>query len=169
VIENVLFVPAMRAAYGNRVRYLGDEQRTFTWDFLSATPDCLVVGPPEDLLVECKSVDPRTKLNGQPKPAHEFQVQVQMGLVRKCTKYRPARATVIYIDSAYWDRVVEFEVAFDEQVYDQAHARAREVLTSKGPETLAPEGQLAGGRECGWCAFTQACRAIGWNKQGDAA
>jgi hypothetical protein len=133
VFESALFVPALRARFGDKLVYAGDEQRTFRQDFLSATPDGLVVGLPRtalaslgvadiggdgSLLVECKTRDPRAKMDA-PQPAHVYQVQVQLGLVRSLTTYRPAHALLFYADASFWDETREFPIAFDFDTFQE--------------------------------------------------
>src|SRR5262249_14401418 len=57
----------------------------------------------------------------------------------------------------FWNEVREFAVEFDEQVFANAKARARRILTALSAEELAPEGWIAAGRECKFCPFTGAC------------
>ena len=42
VFEDRFWVPAMRAPFGKRLKYAGRYQRTFSKDFLTATPDGLI-------------------------------------------------------------------------------------------------------------------------------
>ncbi len=102
VFEDNFWVPAMRARFGRALKFAGRNQRTFSSGFLSATPDGLVTAP-ECFLIECKTIDPRTKLD-EPKPAHAFQVQTQLGLVRETTRYKPTRAIISYTDTSFWSR-----------------------------------------------------------------
>jgi hypothetical protein len=82
LFEDHVWVPALRARYGKRLLYAGDQQQTFSLGFLSATPDGLLVDMPADALAhlgvqnigngasivcEGKTIDPRAKLDG-PRP-----------------------------------------------------------------------------------------------------
>jgi hypothetical protein len=168
--ERAFWVPALRAKYGGRLKFAGDEQRSFESDFLSATPDGLLTDAPADilaplgipdirsdcLLLEAKTVDPRTKLDG-PKPEHRFQVIVQLGLVREVTDFAPRYAVISYADASFWSEITEFVVEFDPAVYENAKRRAAKVLTASRASELSPEGYIAGGRECDYCAFAKAC------------
>jgi hypothetical protein len=77
VYEDQFWYPALKAHFGDALRFAGPNQRTFVSGFLSATPDGLLTsvpgGPapggllataPEGIVIECKSIDPRTKLDG---------------------------------------------------------------------------------------------------------
>jgi hypothetical protein len=171
IFEEHFWVPALRMRFGDNLLYAGDRQKTLVREFLSATPDGLLVDLPDDalaslgvpslggdgsLVVECKTVDPRTQLN-EAKPEHVYQAQVQVGLIRKHTKHRTSYALISYVNSSFWDEVTEFAVKFDPEIFANAQARAAEIMTARAPEELKPEGWIAGGRECEHCAFTRAC------------
>lgn len=167
VIEEAFWEPAMRARFGKRLLYSGKNQKTFVSDFLSATPDGVVVNPTEEEMaevgiftdcftLECKSADPRTNL-AEAKPANLFQTQVQMGLIRELTPLRPTHSVLSYIDASFWNEVREFVVPFDEGIYQVAKDRATLVMTATDLKDLPPEGWIAGGKECNYCPFTRPC------------
>ena len=169
-IEQVFWVPALRARFGANLKFIGDKQRQFKRGFISATPDALLTNAPRDilaplgvadigsdyLLLECKSVDPRVKLDA-PKPEHRYQVIVQLGVVRDTTEYQPCFGVLTYINASFWDDITEFAIGFDPAVYANAKARATKVLTANCASELPPEGWIAGGKECEHCPFTKAC------------
>ena len=169
--ERHFWVPALHATYGDRLLFAGEQQQTFVHGFLSATPDGLLVGLADDalaylgvaslggdgsVLLECKSVDPRTRLT-EPKLSHVYQVQVGLGLIRARTSHRPEFALVSYANASDWTDTREFAVERDPAIFDVARARALKILTAMFAEALPPEGQTAGGKECGWCPFSNAC------------
>ena len=131
----------MCARFGDALKFAGPEQRTFTSGFLSATPDGLVVTDDDCFLIECKTADPRTKLDG-PKPSHAFQVQVQMGLVRELTNFAPARAIISYSDASFWNEGAEFTIAFDSAIYEIAKQRAAAIITALAFDELSPKAGL---------------------------
>jgi hypothetical protein len=169
-MEQAFWVPALRARFGADLKFVGDRQRQFKRGFISATPDALLTNAPRDilsplgvpdigsdcLLLECKSVDPRVKLDA-PKPEHRYQAIVQIGVVREITDYQPRFAVLVYIDASFWDTVTEFVIDFDAAVYANAKVRATKVLTANAAAELPPEGWIAGGKECEHCPFTRAC------------
>jgi hypothetical protein len=71
------------------------------------------------LLLECKSVDPRVKLDA-PKPEHRYQAIVQLGVVRETTEFQPRFGVLTYIDASFWDNIIEFAIEFDPSVYVSA-------------------------------------------------
>lgn len=167
VYEDHFWVPAMRARFRDRLMFAGAEQDTLASGFLSATPDGMItrltpaekkeIGTEADcVLIECKTADPRTNL-AEAKPANVFQTHVQMGLMRECTRYQPDHAIISYTDTSFWNEVKEFTVRFDPQIYLVAQERARMVMTALGVNETKPEGWFAGGSECRWCPFTNAC------------
>jgi hypothetical protein len=171
IFETHFWEPALRARYGDDLLFAGIAQQTFTSEFLSATPDGLLINQPRDALaalgvadigedgsivVECKTADPRSALE-KAKAENVFQAIVQLGLIRELTKYRPQFALISYVDASFWNEVREFVIEFDEKVFANAKARARQILTALSAEELAPEGWIAGGHECKFCPFTRAC------------
>ena len=167
VFEDSFWEPALRARFGVRLKFAGHEQKTFVSNFLSATPDGMIVGLSEKekaeigtdadcVMVECKTADPRTNLT-EAKAVNVYQTQVQMGLVRELTPFKPAHSILSYTDASFWSDVKEFVIAFDERVYEAAKERAMIIMTATNAADLKPEGWIAGGAECKYCPFTKAC------------
>jgi len=174
LLENNFWLPALRARFGDKLLYAGEEQRTLASGFLSATPDGLLIEQPRDLLaalgvadlggdgsvvVEAKSIDPRARLEG-PKHEHRFQVIVQLGLFREATQHKPQTALISYMNASFPDEVNEFAVSFDRGLFEVAKKRATKIMTATQAADLSPEGWIAGGRECEHCPFTAACGVI---------
>lgn len=175
MIEQHYWVPGLRAALpeGVELLYAGDDQRTLVDGYLSATTDGLLVGVERDALtwlgvpdtgadcinLDSKSIDPRVNLTSE-KAEHSFQVQTQMGLIRHATNHRPEYSILSYVDASFWNEVSEFAVQFDPKIYEAAKARARQVMTSEDPLTLPPEGKIAGGNECKYCAWASHCAHV---------
>jgi hypothetical protein len=174
LIEEHFWTLALRARFGDKLLYAGDEQKTFVFEFLSATPDGLLIEQPSDalaalgindiggdgsLIVEGKTIDPRARLDDL-KPEHDFQAQVQIGLIRELTPYRPEVALLSYVNASFLDDVVEFVVRFDPTIFENAKHRAALILTARAADELKPEGWIAGGRECEFCPYTGACGVI---------
>jgi CRISPR/Cas system-associated exonuclease Cas4 (RecB family) len=171
IFENHFWGPALYRHYGANLKLAGKHQKTLVNGHLSATPDGIVVNQPRDALskagvpdigegqcfaVECKTTDPRANID-KAREGHSFQVQTQLGLVRELTPYQPEYALISYADASFWHDVKEFPVRFDPEVFNTAKTRAREIMTADSAFALPPEGWIAGGRECGFCAFSQAC------------
>jgi hypothetical protein len=171
LFEDHCWLPAVRSRYGDKLLLAGSDQKTLLSDFLSATPDGLLIGMPSDalaalgvadiggdgsLIIECKTIDPRARLD-EAKPEHIYQVQVQMGLIGEKTRYRPQSAVISYVNASFFDDIAEFAIRFDPQIYANARKRATLIMTARTPGELPPEGWIAGGRECEFCPFTSAC------------
>jgi CRISPR/Cas system-associated exonuclease Cas4 (RecB family) len=161
----VFWTKALRAwakETGHRLRYAGQYQRTLIDEEnrLSATPDGLVV---EDtgacFVVECKSVDPRVKLE-KAKEEHLFQVQVQLGLIRSLTNYKPEHAILSYVDASFLDESREFHIPYEGEIFAAAKERARSIMTAESADELRPEGYISGGAECEYCAYRHQCSAM---------
>jgi hypothetical protein len=175
IFEAHFWAPALYDRFGARLRYAGVEQKTLTLGFLSSTPDGLLVGLDRDalaelgvsdmgddgsLVVEAKTIDPRTKLDG-PKPAHAFQAQVQLGLFHALTAHRPEYALLSYTDASFWDLTREFAIRRDGEIFATAQRRAARILTATSAAELRPEGWIAGGKECKRCPYRRACKQFG--------
>lgn len=158
IVENHLLVPALRR-YNKGAKLLGKQQKTFVDGCISATPDCLIVpsGGKGEFLIECKSIDPRVDKSSLPKPEHVYQVQVQMGILHAKSKWRPKFAIVAYVNASFMDEITEFEIEYDPEIYQRASVRALRIMTAGSHHELQPEGWIAGGRECEYCPFTDAC------------
>jgi hypothetical protein len=169
--ENEIWLPAMRRRFGDNLLYAGDQQQTLVADMLSATADGLLVKQPRNLLadlgvadigssrqvvVECKTIDPRARLDAA-KLEHTFQVQIQLGLLHEVTKHHPEFAVISYTDASFWDETTEFVVVRDPKIYAHAKTRAQRIMLAKTAVELPPEGWIAGGAECRYCPFTRAC------------
>lgn len=181
LIEQHYWVPGLRAALQPPAQLLfaGEEQKTLVDGYLSATSDGLIVGLERSALthlgipdigegaaagpcvaVEAKSIDPRVDLKGSEKPEHSFQTQVQMGLLRHATPWRPEVALISYVDASFLDDITEFAVRFDERIYSAAKARARQIMTAPTALDLPAEGKLAGGDECKYCSWSSRCAHV---------
>jgi len=170
VFESGFWVPALRARFGDSLKFAGVNQQTLEMGYLSATPDALIVDVPSDVLAplgvpdmdadcflaECKTIDPRAKLDG-PKPEHRYQAIVQLGIVREIGNFAPTHCLISYVDASFWNDAVEYVVKFDPAIFEQAKKRGTKVMTATKPSELPPEGWIAGGAECRYCPFTTAC------------
>lgn len=173
LIETHFVEPAIRWAMENlhgeaRLIWGGARQRTLIEGRLSATPDGLIIGLPDDALAgygvpslgtgcinfEIKSIDPRVNLKEE-KAVHRGQVIVQMGLTRMKTRYKPNYAVIVYVDASFLDDIEVFVVEYDEHAFKIAQMRANEVFRIKNPVEILPEGKID--NTCGFCPFQSAC------------
>ena len=174
LFEDHCWVPALRARYRRQAalcrRSATDIRLRFPvgdagWLMIDQPRDALAalgiadIGGDGSIVVECKTIDPRVKLDA-PKPEHAFQVQVQIGLFRELTPHRPEVALISYANASFLDDVIEFVVRFEPAIFANAKRRAAAILTAQEAQQLKPEGWIAGGRECEFCAFNRACGVI---------
>jgi hypothetical protein len=179
VIENYQVVPAIRSGLARRGLDLimeGEDQETIVDGLSSATLDGLIIDPtgaklPADFLslygiedldadsvvLEMKSFDPRINI-AQEKAIHRGQTQMQMGLIRETTDYKPDFAVVMYVNASWLDDVRCFVVPFDENVYQMGRQRAEKVFTTENPADLMAEGKLDG--MCVYCPFANSCAEV---------
>jgi hypothetical protein len=180
-MESAFWAPAMQTRFGDNLLFAGKQQRTLQLGFLSATPDGLIINQPRDALAsigiadigtdcflgESKTIDPRTNLV-EAKVENYYQTQVQLGLTRELTEYKPNYDVLTYMDASFWSEVVEFPIEFDPAVYQSAKDRATIIMTADRASDLSPEGWIAGGKECTFCPYVKPCgvarRSVPYNK-----
>ena len=141
----------------------GDAQRSFLHDEagLSGTPDGLLYIEGVPYLLEFKSADPRTNLEGMsaPKPQHLAQVQQNMWLLQTCSGIDVQTALVLYIDASDFQRMRQFTVPYDGgETARRAEIRAALLFDAPSPADLPAEGLTNNG--CTYCAFKEECSAI---------
>lgn len=174
MFEDKFWAPALKAKFGDRLLYSGEDQKTFINGYLSATPDGLITQLTEkerlaimmrlgagldvgtEVMAECKTFDPRMNL-ADPKPENVYQTQVQMGLVRELTPYKPTHSILSYTDASWWNDGPEFIIPFDQAIFDAAKSRAGRIMGATSANEMKPEGWIAGGGDCEYCPFTRAC------------
>lgn len=147
---------------GERIYLAGDDQRSFLCDEagLSGTPDGLFLGDSGYTLLEFKSADPRTNLEAMtaPKPQHMAQVQQNMWLLRK-HGFAVDLAVVLYVDASDFQRMRQFDVAYDGgDTAERAEIRAGLLFSAQSPADLPAEGLTNNG--CTFCAYKEECSAI---------
>lgn len=176
LIEDYYVVPALDVGLPEGVDLIGagqSDQTTFLDEEtrLSATPDGLIAGLPRDALslygiddiesdcitVEVKSVDPRVSMTEE-KAVHRGQVNIQMGLIRDKTDFKPRYAVILYIDASFLDNITPFVVRFEEKTYEAAKARTKKMFAAKEPTDLPAEGKVTGG--CKFCPWVKQCNGM---------
>jgi len=65
---------------------------------------------------------------------HVYQAQVQLGMVRAKTKYKPEYAVIAYTNASFFDDVVEFVVRYDSEIFIDAQKRAARIMTAHRAE-----------------------------------
>lgn len=180
IIENHYIVPAVEAGLARRGLKLimaGDDQDTIIDDIHSATLDGLILTEdganlPSDfltyygledftgedsLVLEMKSFDPRLTLDHE-KAVHRGQTQMQMGLIRETTQYKPNFAVLIYVNASWLDDIRIFVIPYSDEQYRMGRARNEKVFSAEKPAELPAEGKLDG--MCQYCPFEQTCKTV---------
>jgi len=180
IIENHYIVPAVEAGLARRGLKLimaGDGQDTIIDDIHSATLDGLIIPEnggflPADflayygleefenedsLVLEMKSFDPRLTLDHE-KAVHRGQTQMQMGLIRDTTEYRPNFAVLIYVNASWLDDIRIFVITYEEETYQIGRSRNEKVFTVDSAAELHAEGKLDG--MCQYCPYEQTCKSV---------
>lgn len=181
LIENYHVVPALRLALpkmpdlpaGVELLFAGDDQKTIVLGKNSATPDGLIKGlkpgplwikggkqeiyiediDSDCIVLEIKSIDPRATLLEE-KARHHHQAQMQLGLIREMTPYKPKFAVALYIDASFLT-TTPFVVEFDENAYRTGKQRALDIYAVNDPLMIVPEGRFRG--DCSNCKWSSAC------------
>lgn len=177
IIENSFIVPGLHAGLPPEWELVGGggEQQTLVKGRASATPDGIIRGlDPERplrikggtqnivipalgtdcIVVEFKSIDPRAVLSEE-RTKHYGQTQVQLGLIRELTPFKPTHAVILYVNASFLDDVKPFVVEFKPEIYEMAKARAADVFSVDDPMMIVPEGKFDD--SCKYCKFTHAC------------
>jgi hypothetical protein len=170
LIENGFVVPAVRdhLPKGVALLFAGDAQDTLIHGRNSATPDGLIIGLKRDALqkygiedigsdcvvLEIKSIDPRVALKEE-KAVHHGQAQVQMGIMRETTKFKPNYAVILYVDASFLDNIKVFVVQYDENAWAAAKRRAATIWEYDDAADIRPEGRLD--NSCSLCPWKRAC------------
>lgn len=180
IIENHFIVPGVEEGLRRRGLELimaGDGQDTILDDIHSATLDGLIIDPtgaplPRDLLayydipdigvqdsvvLEMKSFDPRLTLNHE-KAVHRGQTQMQMGLIREKTDYKPEMAVLMYINASWLSDMRIFVIPYEDEVYRIGRERNDKVFGLDDAGMFAAEGKMDG--LCAYCNFQGACQKI---------
>lgn len=174
IIENYQVVPAVERGLARRGMELimaGDGQDTIVKGTSSATLDGLIINAPTDLLaeydvpdlgtdccvLEMKSFDPRINIV-QEKDIHRGQTQMQMGMIRETTPYKPNFAVVLYVNASWLDDIRAFVVEYDDDIYEIGKRRNEKVFTVEDPAELGAEGKLDG--MCSYCPYEGSCQKV---------
>ena len=180
IIENHFIVPGVEEGLRRRGLELimaGDGQDTILDDIHSATLDGLIIDPtgaplPRDLLayygiedigeqdsvvLEMKSFDPRLTLNHE-KAVHRGQTQMQMGLIREKTDYKPEMAVLMYINASWLSDMRIFVIPYEDDVYRIGRERNDKVFGLDDAGMFATEGKMDG--LCAYCPYQGACQKV---------
>ena len=159
----------------NELLFTGDNQRSFVWERLSATPDGILVLEDQTIYLEIKSIDPRAKLGGKPRPAHEAQVKQGMAVL-KHNGFNCSHGVIIYLDANNYENIQQFEVKPDPSFVRQQVAKSHVLFDRvqraivhdefwlEHAAALPPEGLTNGSKDCDYCPFTDECGRLNGSK-----
>lgn len=143
--------------------HVGDEQVSFYAGYQSGTPDGIGLNEEtnETVLLEFKSIDPRTKVSALPKREHVLQVIQNMDLVEECYDLEFDYGLLAYFDASDYAATYEFMIDRNHpQVAStmvDLEVRAERVMNATSADELEAEGMYNGG--CKYCPFTSQCSA----------
>lgn len=143
--------------------YAGKEQETWKDKKrkLSATPDGIIQYDNEWVVVEFKTIDPRTNKLNLPKPAHITQLEMGMELIDQHID-RPEGVDlvglIVYMNASDYFDIVQFEIPRNKAILNLMAKRASKVLNTKDVANLDREGKRDGGKECKtMCSYQKIC------------
>lgn len=143
----------------NRLLFMGDDQRTFFNMHQSGTPDGVAfINSTTAVVIEFKSIDPRTSISKLPKPAHNTQVIQNMDLVEFCLDVDVVGTKILYVDASNYQNRYEFFIPFEGEQHAIAaklEAKAKRIMEADKPEDLDPVGIHTG--DCTYCPFKAQC------------
>lgn len=148
----------MFRASGLDVRFAGKEQVSFYDQHQSGTPDGLVFVKGGVLVLEIKSVDPRTNYSYLPKVDHIAQVQQNMDLVEHCLQERVLGSMLLYIDASNLQKRQQYNVEPDGEMQARLEEKSHRIADAGSPVDLPSEGMFTGG--CDTCEFQRQCSAL---------
>jgi hypothetical protein len=179
LIENYHVVPAMEhLPAGMKLHGGGAGQETLVLGKNSATPDGIIDGidpskplrvrggdidvliTPEELngatciVLEIKSIDPRATLVEE-RTKHHNQTQIQLGLIRELTHWKPSHSIVLYVNASFLSDMKPFVVEYNPEIYIVAKQRANDIWSVDDPLMVVPEGRFSG--TCEHCRWRVAC------------
>jgi len=135
---------------------LQDEKRK-----ISSTPDGIIKYDKEWIVPEFKTIDPRTRKDNLPKPAHVAQLEIAMELVDQQIDLPDGvviKGVLIYMDASNYHEITEFPIKRNKAILDQMAKRASKILRTKDVANLDREGKRDGGKECKtMCSFSKVC------------
>jgi hypothetical protein len=176
IMETHYIVPAIlnHLPDGAKLLFAGEEQASLKLGPNSATPDGLITGLKRDALkdygvpdlgsddacvvIEFKTIDPRVSLRDA-REKNIGQAQVQMGMFRELTEYKPDYAIVLYVDASFFDKIKVFAFKFEPYIWEVAKKRAAHIFKADKAEEMTPEGMIDK-KSCEHCEWSQACLTL---------
>lgn len=152
-------VKMLRASDKVQLDYAGEEQVSFYDQYQSGTPDGIISTTSGCIVLEIKSVDPRTNYGNLPKPEHIAQVQQNMDLVSHCTGITVHGGVLLYIDASNLQKTVEFVIEPDSHHQNELQQKSQRIFAAATPADLPNEGMFVNGG-CDRCEFSEACSAL---------
>ena len=155
------WIVEMLTLAGWELLHAGTEQRSFVVGCQSGTPDGMaVMSDPAGVIVllEFKSIDPRTNYRNLPKPNHIAQVQQNMDLVSANLNVGIELGILYYQDASNLQKSKQFNLPVDHKYQAELQTRAEMIVAADTPADLPNEGMFNG--DCDRCGFTAECSRL---------
>ena len=150
-------VEQLRRSNDADFEYIGEDQVSFYNEVQSGTPDGLMIAENGIVLFDIKSMDPRKSRKNLPEEKHIKQVMQNIDLVEECLEITITGGKLVYVNCSDYEDILEFDLARNEDMMDELHGRACQVMAAEAAEQLPPEGIYDAG--CQYCTFTEHCNA----------
>lgn len=140
---------------------IGQNQVSYHYNFQSGTPDGILLRTVSNhaLVLDIKSIDPRTNRKNLPRKKDIKQVHQNADLLRKCLNLNVVGAILFYMDASNFEDSVQKNIDLDENLIRLMEERARRVMTAKDQSDLPPEGLLEA-NGCKYCPVTSLCNGF---------
>lgn len=161
LIREALYSTENEAKYGVwSLIFSGERQFSFADGYQSGTPDGLLLNNETHLglVLDVKSVDPRTNYDRLPKAKQVKQVLQNIDLINRTTPYTAVGGILFYIDASDLQRRKLVQVEDNEDVRMALRDKAQSIMSAKEPKDLAAEGLYMDG-ECKTCPYGEKCGA----------
>jgi CRISPR/Cas system-associated exonuclease Cas4 (RecB family) len=139
----------------------GSEQVSVYHGYQSGTPDGLYSVNGKNVVVDFKSVDPRTNLSNLPKKQHIWQVVQNADLIEACFDMPVDGALLAYSDASDFSKITEYYFDLTSpnagELMIWLERRAEQIMTTSRAGDVEPEGLYDGG--CKTCPFGGQCSA----------
>lgn len=134
----------------------GEEQVSWGYKNLSATPDAVFTQNGKAWNVDVKSIDPRKNRAALPTETQIVQVKQAAHILRNVTSHNIVGSILMYVNASNFGDIFQHHVPYDPEFGEWIEARADTALSNTQPNQVKAEGLLTKDG-CDHCPFTSLC------------
>jgi len=152
------YVVEMLRASGIELMFAGEDQESVADEDtrISATPDGVLFNASSaHIVLEIKTIDPRTNRANLPRAGHVAQIQIGMELLRKVRGLDIESGLIVYMDASNFNQLDVYVVERNPEILTPMSVRALQVLRTRNVDRLDREGRSSG--ECKTCHYAARC------------